>query len=205
VSPGEILEFWFGDALSHPAQAASRMAFWFNSTPKDDAEITRRFATTLQEAADGTLAHWETDPRYALALVITLDQFPRNIHRGTPAAFDYDREALNVAKHGVAAGHPRALTTVEQAFFLMPFQHCEDLSCQREGVVLFERMVEEAPPEWRTVAESMLHYARLHREIIERFGRFPHRNRILGRTSMPEEQQYLAADHESFGQTAEPD
>lgn len=201
MSPDEIIEFWFADALTDPARAESRMPFWFKSTPEDDAAIAQRFTTTLQQAAEGTLAHWETQPRSALALAIALDQFPRNIHRGTPAAFDYDREALNVAKHGVAAGHLEALTTIEQAFFLMPFQHCENRACQREGVVLFERMVEEALPEWRAIAESMLRYARLHHEIIERYGRFPHRNRILGRTSTPEEQTYLATDHESFGQT----
>lgn len=200
-STSEILDFWFADARTDPARAAARMAFWFKSSPEDDAAITQRFASTLKEAADGSLAHWETDPRSALALVIALDQFPRNIHRGTPSAFDYDREALNVAKHGVAAGHLRALTTIEQAFFLMPFQHCEDRACQREGVALFERMVEEAPPEWRSVAEGMLRYARMHCDIIERYGRFPHRNKILGRTSTSEEQQYLASEHESFGQS----
>jgi uncharacterized protein (DUF924 family) len=205
VSPDEILDYWFADALGNPALAASRMAFWFNSTPEEDGAVARRFKITLQQAADGTLAHWETEARSALALVIVLDQFPRNIHRGTPAAFDYDREALNVARHGVAAGHLRALTTLEQAFFLMPFQHCEDRACQREGVVFFQRMTEEASSEWRPVAESMLRYAHLHRNIIERYGRFPHRNRILARTSTAEEQQYLTADHESFGQTVKPE
>lgn len=200
MSPDEILSFWFADAATDPARAADRMAYWFRSTAEDDAAIAQRFNATLQQAAEGTLAHWETQPLQTLALIIALDQFPRNIHRGTPAAFDYDREALNVSRHGVAAGHLRALPTIEQAFFLMPFQHCEDRACQREGVVLFERMVEEASPEWRAAAESMLHYARLHHEIIERYGRFPHRNQILGRISTPEEQQYLAADHESFGQ-----
>lgn len=201
MTADEILDFWFGDARTDPARAAERMAFWFKPSAEDDATITERFTSTLKEAADGSLAHWETDPRSALALVIALDQFPRNIHRGTPSAFAYDREALNVAKHGVATGHLRALTTIEQAFFLMPFQHCEDRACQREGVALFERMVEEAPPEWRSVAEGMLRYARMHRDIIERYGRFPHRKKIFGRASTPEEQQHLASDHESFGQS----
>jgi uncharacterized protein (DUF924 family) len=200
MSPDEILKFWFADARTDPARAAERMAFWFKSTT-EDTHIAQRFTSTLQEAADGSLAHWETEARSALALVIVLDQFPRNIHRGTPSAFDYDREALSVAKHGVAAGHLRALTTIEQAFFLMPYQHCEDRACQDDGVALFERMVEEASAEWRAVAEGMLRYARLHRDIIERYGRFPHRNKILGRASTPEEHKYLASDHESFGQS----
>jgi uncharacterized protein (DUF924 family) len=132
--------------------------------------------------------------------VIVLDQFPRNIHRGRPLAFAHDDHALRVTRRGVADGHLEALTTMEQAFLLMPFQHCEDLDCQREGMALFERLLASAPPPWRAVAENVVNYARLHLELIERFGRFPHRNAILGRTSTRAELEYLRSSPESFGQ-----
>jgi uncharacterized protein (DUF924 family) len=130
-----------------------------------------------------------------------LDQFPRNIHRGRPRAFAHDDHALRVTRRGVADGHLEALTTMEQAFLLMPFQHCEDLDCQREGMALFERLLASAPPPWRSVAENVVNYARLHLELIERFGRFSHRNAILGRTSTRAELEYLNSGAETFGQS----
>jgi len=198
-TPEDILDFWFGDALADPAKAMQRMAFWFKSSRETDRLIAERFAMIVETAGEG-LAGWEALPRACLALVIVLDQFPRNIHRGTPAAFEHDEEALAVARRGIAAGHLGALATVEQAFLLMPFQHREDLACQREGVALFEGMVREASQEWRTLAGENLKYARLHLDIIERFGRFPHRNAILGRASTAAETEYLETSTESFGQ-----
>src|SRR5215210_4839514 len=138
VTPEEIHEFWFADAVSDPAKADARMTFWFHSTPESDALITRRFAAAVHEAASGTLSAWALKARPGVALIIVLDQFPRNIARGTAAAFAHDRQALILARRGVAAGFLYELTTVEQAFFLMPFQHSEDIACQREGVALFE-------------------------------------------------------------------
>ncbi|MEN3352903.1 MAG: hypothetical protein V7640_1061 [Betaproteobacteria bacterium] len=201
MTPEEVHEFWFGDALTDPEKAKARMTFWFRATPDIDALITQRFATAVQDAASGALAAWTLKARPGLALIIVLDQFPRNTGRGTAAAFAHDRPALIVARRGVAAGFLDALTTVEQAFFLMPFQHSEDLACQREGMALFQHLAEVASSEWRPIAEEMLRYARMHLEIIERFGRFPHRNRILGRHSTPDERAYLNSNQESFGQT----
>jgi uncharacterized protein (DUF924 family) len=202
VTAEEILDYWFGEAAHDAAKAGERMAFWFRSTPEQDAAIAQRFSATLQAAADGSLAHWETDALSALALVIVLDQFPRNIHRGTPAAFAHDEEALNVARAGIRAGYMLGLTTAEQGFFAMPLQHSEDLTCQRDSVALFERIAHEAAPAWRQIAHDMLRYARLHLDLVQRFGRFPHRNAILGRTSTPAELEFLASEHESFGQRA---
>ncbi|HYC47796.1 MAG TPA: DUF924 family protein [Burkholderiales bacterium] len=201
-TPSDILEYWFIDSARDALKAKERLDFWFRATPEHDREIAQRFSATLEAAADGSLSHWETEPHAALALVIVLDQFPRNIHRATPAAFAYDAEALSVARHGVGAGYLRGLTTIEQGFFVMPYQHCEDLTCQRESVALSERITNDAAPEWRLLAEGMLHYARLHLELIERFGRFPHRNAILGRTSTPAEIEFLRTNSESFGQSA---
>ena len=201
VTPEEIHECWFADAVTDPAKADARMTFWFHSTPETDALITQRFARVVQEAASGVLAAWALKARPGVALIIVLDQFPRNIGRGTAAAFAHDRQALILARRGVAAGFLDELTTVEQAFFLMPFQHSEDLACQREGVALFEQIAKAALPEWRAFAESILRYARMHHEIIARFGRFPHRNRILRRVSTPSEGDYLNSNRESFGQS----
>jgi uncharacterized protein (DUF924 family) len=200
MTPEEVHEFWFADALTDPEKAKTRMTFWFRSTPDIDALITQRFVTVVQDAASGVLAAWTLKARPGLAFIIVLDQFPRHSGRGTAAAFAHDRQALIVARRGVAAGFLDALTTVEQAFLLMPFQHSEDLACQREGMRSYEQLVKAALPEWRAIAEDMLRYARMHLELIERFGRFPHRNRILGRDSTPEERAYLSSNSESFGQ-----
>lgn len=199
-SPEDIHAFWFADALADPARAKARMAWWFGSDADTDRLIAGRYAQVLEAAGAGAFRSWEGEPRSCLALVLVLDQFPRNIHRAKPAAFAYDASALEVTRRGLAAGHPQALATIEQVFFLMPFQHCEDLACQRAGVAHFERMVENAAPEWREVALGVLDYARLHLEIVERYGRFPHRNAILGRVSTAQEIEYLASTSESFGQ-----
>ena len=201
-SPGDIHAFWFADALGDPERAQARMRWWFGSDAGTDRLIAQRYTPALDATARGALSSWEGEPRSCLALVIVLDQFPRNIHRAQPAAFAYDARALEVTRRGLAAGHLQALATIEQAFFLMPFQHCEDLACQRESVVRFERMVEAASPAWREVAQGVLDYARLHLEIVERYGRFPHRNAILGRASTAQEIDYLASTSESFGQAS---
>jgi uncharacterized protein (DUF924 family) len=201
-TPREILDYWFADATRDPLKAKARNDFWFRADPEHDREIAKRFTATLNAAAEGSLSHWETEPHSALALVIVLDQFPRNACRGTPGAFAHDAEALSVSRHGVGAGYLNGLTTVEQGFFVMPFQHCEDLACQRESVALFARIADDAPPDWRPIAENMLRYAHLHLELVERFGRFPHRNAILGRASTPAESEFLRTNTESFGQTA---
>ena len=201
-TPADILDYWFTDAARDPVKAQARMAFWFRSAGRHDREIAERFTGKLNAAADGSLSHWETEPHAALALVIALDQFPRMIHRATPAAFACDAEALSVAKHGIREGYLDGFTTIEQGFFAMPFQHCEDLAGQRESVALFERIANDAPPEWRSLADGMVPYARMHFDLIERFGRFPHRNAILGRASTPEEVEFLKSNTESFGQNA---
>ena len=199
--PEEIHAFWFADTLGEPARAQARMPWWFGSDADTDRLIARRYAPVLDAAGGGALSSWEGEPRSCLALVIVLDQFPRNIHRATPAAFAYDSRALEVTRRGLAAGHLQSLAAIEQAFFLMPFQHSEDLACQRVSVAHFERLAVAAAPEWREIAQGVLDYARLHLEIVERYGRFPHRNAILGRVSTSAEIEYLASASESFGQS----
>ena len=198
--PEDVLEFWFADALSDAAKAAQRMSFWFSSDRETDRDIAQRFSSTLESASGGVLQSWSAEPHSALALVIVLDQFPRNVYRATAAAFAHDLHALEITRQGVAAGHLDFLHPIEQGFFIMPYQHCEDLACQREGLPLFERVVENAAPEWRGLVQGFLDYAVLHLRIIQRFGRFPHRNAILGRESTPEELEYLRSNTGAFGQ-----
>jgi uncharacterized protein (DUF924 family) len=202
LTPDQVHEFWFADAADDPAKAHRRTAFWFHAGRDIDETIADRFASTLAAAGDGRLSDWESRPRACLALIVVLDQCPRNIYRGSASAYRYDARALALARRGVAAGQLRALTPIEQAFFLMPFQHCEDLRGQREGFALFKGIADEVPPDWHTVMDRVLHYARLHLEIVERFGRFPHRNAVLGRPSTAAELEYLATNGESFGQSA---
>jgi uncharacterized protein (DUF924 family) len=198
--PEDVYRFWFADANEDPQAAKARSDVWFRSSKVFDEQIRERFAPTIVAAARGELASWEAAPRWCVALVIVLDQFPRNAYRNTAAAFEHDRLALTVSRRAVAAGYLDELSVPECAFLLMPFQHVEDEAMQREGVRLLERLLATAPLQWRPFAENTLQFARRHLEIIERFGRFPHRNAALNRTSTPAEREYLDSKPETFGQ-----
>jgi uncharacterized protein (DUF924 family) len=197
--PEGILHFWFGDAAETPAKAEARTALWFNASPEIDDRIREQFSTAVEAAARGELAAWTRAPRPALALVVVLDQFPRNIWRGTPQAFGCDAQALAAARQAVAARFLSGLEPIERAFLTLPFQHSESLDAQRESVRLWAEIVAAAPAEWRATLESFHSYAQRHFEVIARFGRFPHRNAMLGRTSTPEERAYLDTGGETFG------
>jgi uncharacterized protein (DUF924 family) len=200
LDPEEILAFWFGDAPFDPAAAEQRDAMWFGSSADTDAAVRERFTGAIAAAAAGELEAWRAHPRGALALVIALDQFPRNAWRGTARAFAHDAQALAVARTAVAAGHFARLAPIEQAFLILPFQHCESLDTQRESVRLSERIADEAPANWRPLLTDYLRYAVDHLALIERFGRFPHRNAALGRTPTAEETTYLGGGGATFGQ-----
>ena len=200
VTPEDILAFWFADAVGDPAKAMQRRSFWFQANPAVDESILQRFSTSVRFAARGEFRSWEQAPRSCLALVILLDQFSRNLYRGKAEAFQYDSRALDVASRGVAAGYLEHLSLVEQCIFVLPYEHSEDVSVQRAGIELLEQIVDGADPEWEPSARLSLDFARRHLEIVERFGRFPHRNAVLGRPSTPAEQAYLEGGGESFGQ-----
>jgi uncharacterized protein (DUF924 family) len=199
-SPEDVHRFWFADTTDDPEAANRRNAVWFGSSPEFDARVRAQFEPAIADAARGDLAAWESVPRSCVSLVIVLDQFPRNAYRNTAAAFEYDALALAVTKRAVAAGYLAELSVPEQAFLLMPYQHIEDAATQREGVRLFECMSADASPQWRGFADNTLQFARRHLEIIERFGRFPHRNRALARSSTPAEREYLESAPDAFGQ-----
>lgn len=186
----DVLEFWFG-APDSPEFGRPR-APWFVKSAEFDALIRDRFGATHEAAMAGALDAWSARPLGALALAVTLDQFPRNMFRGTPRAFVADARALALARSVVARGFDAALMPVQRWFAYLPFEHAEDIAAQREALRLFERLAGDAAGAG-TFAYAMRHYA-----VIERFGRFPHRNAILGRESTPEERAFLAQPGSSF-------
>lgn len=200
--PQVILEFWFDRACDDPARAAARESFWFGASSEVDAQIRGQFLSAVEAAARGALDSWTDAPRAALALVVLLDQFPRNIWRGTAGAFAHDARALQVARESIARGHLSSLAPLERAFLVLPFQHSEAIEDQREAVRLSSELVQAAPAEWKPALERHLEFAKQHLALIERFGRFPHRNRALGRASTPEEEAYLGGGGATFGQGA---
>lgn len=193
--PEDILHFWFGPPGSPPLVNADS---WFKKDDAFDDEIRRLFAGALEVAIAGGLSHWRETPRGRLALVILFDQFSRNLFRGSPRAFAQDPLAIEIAEQALATGDDRALAPMEASFLWMPFMHAEDLDLQRRCVQGFAALAEKAPPELSAALASGLDYAERHRVIIERFGRFPHRNAILGRATTPEEAEFLKQPGSSF-------
>ena len=200
TTPKDVTTFWFRDATRSPEALERRGAVWFGAEPAFDRECATRFAASLEDAARGVLDDWTGTPQGLLALVILLDQMPRNIHRGSPAAFAHDVQAAAHCIAGIESGQDRSLHPVERVFLYMPLQHAEDLGLQRRSVERFESLAAEVDDAWRGRFAENAHYARLHHDIVERFGRFPHRNRILGRESTEEELRYLADGGPTFGQ-----
>lgn len=186
----EVLAFWFGAADS-PEFGRARSC-WFEKSSDFDALVRARFLATHEAAAAGTLGPWAQGPLSALALVIALDQLPRNMFRGAPRAFATDPIALGVARAMVERGFDEALLPVQRWFAYLPFEHAEDLAVQRESLSLFERLRGDSG------SAGTIAYALRHHAIIERFGRFPHRNAILGRVSTAEELAFLAQPGASF-------
>jgi uncharacterized protein (DUF924 family) len=191
----DILRFWFADIPVKTEDVApyvgNRMHLWFAGTPEIDAEIRKRFEKDLLKAVLGDHEEWTKTARGRLALVILLDQFPRNIYRGQPRGLWFDPLALELAFGAVAAGMDRQVSPIERIFFYLPYEHSEDLAVQDRGVALYARLVDEAPADWKPTMENCRRYAVLHRDMIARFGRFPDRNEMLGRISTPEEIEVL--------------
>jgi len=177
----QVLDFWFADGDDQPREV------WFKTDPSFDREIEHRLKTHHEKARLGQYDNLADTASGALALIILLDQFPRNLFRGSAEAFASDSKALAAACAALAAGHDRELTPVQRSFMYLPFEHSEDMDDQEKSVRLFEELGDE----------DKLKYATEHRDIIERFGRFPHRNAVLGRPSTAEEIEFLK-DFDSF-------
>jgi uncharacterized protein (DUF924 family) len=189
-SAGEVLDFWFGQK-DDPEYGRFRDE-WFRKDPAFDATVTARFSDLYEEAAAGDLDGWREDAEGCLALVIVLDQFPRNMFRGDGRTHAADGKALGASKYAVEHALDRELPAFMRMFLYMPFMHSENVEDQRRSVELFERLAgEEGAPD-------VVSYAVAHRSIVERFGRFPHRNEILGRETTPEEAVFLTTEGSSF-------
>ena len=201
-----VREFWFGKSLTGPLPGQSEMAsravaltrrasLWFESNPQlvgqQDELIRSAFQGLVERAGRGELAGWADSPRRRLSLIILLDQFPRHIYRGTPRAFAHDPDALALTLSGMQSAADGALSLVERLFFYMPLQHAESTEVQDESVSACRRLVAESPAELRSTFEEALQAAEEHRTLIRQFGRFPYRNRVLGRDNTVEEEAYL--------------
>jgi uncharacterized protein (DUF924 family) len=186
----EVLEFWFGSE-NDPEYGQFREE-WFRKDPDFDATITARFAELYEEAAAGKLDGWREEAESCLALVIVLDQFPRNMFRGDGRTHAEDDRALSTSKYAVEHALDRELPAFQRMFLYMPFMHSESVEEQRRSVEMFERLAGEPG------APDVVSYAVAHRDIVERFGRFPHRNEILNRQTTPEEAEFLTTEGSSF-------
>ncbi len=178
ITPDDVLDFWFN------GEPTAFREVWFQRDSEFDNACTR-FAGALRDAKQGTYDRWTDTPRGTLALIILLDQFSRNLHRGSPEAFAADAKARDLARAAVASGIDTMLGPVERMFVYLPFEHSEHLADQDESVRLSE-MLRDA------LGDESVSYAERHRDVIRRFGRFPHRNQALGRTSTPDELVFLA-------------
>jgi len=189
-----ILHYWFGPLNSAGLCIEPRNALWFQRQQTTDDYCRDKYADLLASARRGELDHWQDTDDGLVALVILMDQFSRNIHRDTPDAFAADAAALRLAQSAIGKGRDERLPAIHRAFMYMPLEHCEDLEIQVRCVTLFEKLAEEVPDEQIV---SFGRFAVAHLNVIEKFGRFPHRNAILGRKSTPEEESYLQ-EHGGF-------
>lgn len=191
-TPEDVLRFWFPERIGDDDEARARQfEWWFRGG--SDAEIVARFPALAERAASGALDRWADTPSSRLALILVLDQFSRSLHRGTPRAFAQDPKARALTREGLERGHYAALRDpFEKTFFMMPLGHSEALADLDAAVALAEEIARVAPPELRKVLEHSASQARAHRDVVARFGRQPHRNATLGRSSTPEELAYLA-------------
>jgi uncharacterized protein (DUF924 family) len=165
-----------------------------------DQQIQSEFADDVEQASDGKLDHWVHSSRGRLALILLLDQFRRNIYRGTAEAYTKDKMALRLCVEGAMEKKDKGLTPIQRVFFYMPLQHAESRKVQTKSVAIFNRLADAVSPTYVETFMTIAHFAELHHDIIQQFGRFPHRNRVLGRANTPEEDEFLASDGTSFGQ-----
>jgi uncharacterized protein (DUF924 family) len=193
-----ILRYWFGDGADEAEIIREQSALWWEKDPRVDAEIRRRFEPALEAEWRGELASWDERPGGRLARILLCDQFPRNMYRGTARAFASDGRARALARVALDSKLDRALRPVERVFVYLPFEHSENAADQSAAVRLFTALHEQAPPDVKAAYRNFLDYALRHKEIIDRFGRFPHRNGVLGRESTPEEREFLAGSGSSF-------
>lgn len=193
-----VLNYWFGDADDDVVCAEEKSALWWGKSTKVDAEIRQQFESVLQLLVNGGNRYWLQFPESRLAAIITLDQFSRNIYRNMPTAFAADQLALNWCLSGIAAGLDKQLRPIERVFFYLPMEHAEDLGMQHRCLWQFQQLIEIVPEAHKETFAGFADYAKQHMDVIEQFGRFPHRNAVLRRQSTRAELEYLAQPGSGF-------
>ena len=196
-----VLKFWFGEDFAErdDATIAGRQSgLWWGKGDATDADIRRRFEPQVRAAGAGKLDDWKEVPEGWLALILLLDQFPRNIYRNTPAMYGFDDRVRALCTEGLDAGIDTHLRLLQRVFFYLPLEHAESSGDQAWCVELMQALVRRAPHDHKQLFEGFVDYAEAHKRIIDRFGRFPHRNAILGRESRPEEIEFLEQPGSSF-------
>ena len=185
----DVLEFWFDTA---------QKVHWFEKNAAFDAQIRSRFGGLHHQAADGELDSWTLEPESWLALLIMLDQFSRNLYRDDARAYAADAKVCNILLPGLARGDDKQLSTIQRVFVYVPLEHAEDLNLQNRAIDMFTQLSKDVSLDDRPTYLNFLDYARRHRDIIARFGRFPHRNQVMGRVSTAAELAYLAEPSAGF-------
>ena len=183
-----IHQFWFGPLDDAGFAAAQQNQLWFSASKETDTALRSRFGPLVTAALAGELNHWTAGDMGLVALVLLLDQFTRNIYRGTPQSFAGDGAALELAQSSLASRRHEALPPIHQVFLFLPLEHCENLAVQEQCLRLFSELADRSDAD---LTNGFARYALAHRDVIARFGRFPHRNAILGRESTAEELAYL--------------
>jgi len=194
----DLLHWWFGQGTSATEIAAEKQRLWFGYRPQQDAEARERFGALVEQALNGDLQDWAELPEGWLALVLLLDQLPRMIHRDTPRAFAGDERAQQLVRDGLAHGGDMLLSPIQRVFIYLVLEHAENLAVQDLAVAHFTALRDIAAEHEQALFRDFLDYAERHREVISRFGRFPHRNAILVRDSSDAEQSFLQQPGSSF-------
>lgn len=196
----KIIAFWFRKTTLTAPQIDSRMDTWFGESADFDAEIIAEFKDDVERASEGNLDHWADEPGGRLALILLLDQFRRNIYRGTAQAFALDKAALKLCIEGAMEKKDNGLAPIQRVFFYMPLQHAESRKVQKKSVEIYNKLADAVSTTYKETFETIAQFAELHADIIEQFGRFPHRNKLLKREDTAKEQEYLSSDSPDFGQ-----
>ncbi|MFK7995638.1 MAG: DUF924 family protein [Granulosicoccus sp.] len=194
-----VLKTWFEDEATG-SMDLPQPARWFNGGKTFDDLLTKRFTQTLDDANAGKLDHWQTSANGALALVIVLDQFNRNIHRKTAKAFAHDAQALIISEQALQQGFDERLPLVQRIFLYLPFEHSESMAAQERSVALFSSLIQQAPDNLQDFAQKTLDAAIEHKNIVDQFGRYPYRNDVLERVNSADEIKWLEKQQRRFGQ-----
>lgn len=200
IVPATVLKFWFGGHSGDANEINECYRQWFGVDAAFDAEIRARFGAAVATAGRGELHRWKTTAKGLLAVILLLDQFPRNIFRGTANAFKFDATAQTYCRDGIERGLDRRLNTIERTFFYLPLEHAEDAKMQAMSIKCYREMHDTTTGELAEIVMKNLNFAQAHFDLIERFGRFPLRNAALGRVSTTDELAFLNSQANNFGQ-----